>query len=41
MKHGPLNFSMLIHVEPKHRASFGIQSYMNGLKLFYGRCLVP
>ena len=25
----PLNFSLLIHVEPKHRASFGIQSYVN------------
>ena len=40
-KLGPLNFSLLIHVEPKHRASFGIQSYVNGSKLFYGRCLVP
>ena len=37
----PLNFSLLIHVKPKYRASFGIQSYVNGLKLFYGRCLVP
>ena len=37
----PLNFSLLIHVEPKYRASFGIQSYVKGLKLFYGRCLVP
>ena len=39
-KLGPLNFSLLIHVESKYRASFGIQSYVNGSKLFYGRCLV-
>ena len=40
-KLGPLNFSLLIDVEPKYRASFGTQSYVNGSKLFYGRCLVP
>ena len=40
-KLGPLNFSLLIHVELKYRASFGIQTYVNGSKLFYGRCLVP
>ena len=36
-----INFSLLIHVEPKYRASFSIQFYVNGSKLFYGRCLVP
>ena len=40
-KLGPLNFSLFIHLKSKYRASFGIQSYVNGLKLFYGRCLVP
>ena len=40
-KLGLLNFSLLIHVEPKYRASFGIQSYVNGSKLFYSECLVP
>ena len=40
-KLGPLNFSLLIHVEPKYRAFFGIQSYVNGSKVFYGRCLIP
>ena len=39
-KLGPLNFSLLIHAESKYLASFGIQSYVNGSKLFYGRCLV-
>ena len=39
-KFGPFNFSLLIHVEPKYRGSFGIQSFVNGSKLFYGRCLV-
>ena len=37
----PSNFWLLIHGEPKYRASFGIQSYLNGSKLFYGRCSVP
>ena len=37
-KLAPFNFSLLIHVEPKYRASFGIQSYVNGSELFYGRC---
>ena len=32
-----INFSLLIRVEPKYQASFGIQSYVNGSKLFYGR----
>ena len=40
-KLGPSNFSLLIHVGLKYRASFGIQSYVNGSKLFYGRCLLP
>ena len=40
-KLGSLNFSLLIHVEPNYRASFGIQSHVNGSKLFYDRCLVP
>ena len=39
-KLGPLNFSLLIHVEPKYRTSFGIQSYVNDSKPFNGRCLV-
>ena len=40
-KLGLLNFSLLIDVESKYRAFFGIQSYVNASKLFYDRCLVP